>query len=75
MTTALADKHQFVIGVTCYWHHEWEVCSKCGRPDKPDDPQLDCHTHHNEDLNCLRMLIHPAHLEHVKMKAERLRRG
>ena len=59
--------HQFVIGPACYWHHEWERCAHCGRLDKPDDPDLPFHLHHDEELEALRQRLHPEHDAMVAM--------
>jgi hypothetical protein len=59
--------HRFVIGVTCYWHHEHEKCARCGQMDKPDDPEKPCHLHHDERLDRLRMWVHPERLEHIRI--------
>jgi len=63
----VSDRHRFVIGVTCYWHHEYETCAKCGEGDKPDDPQLLEHLHHDEGLDMLRRWVHPERLEHIRI--------
>jgi len=53
------ETHAFLVGDTCYWHHEHEQCAHCGRWDKPDDPELPFHTHHDENADRLRQSWHP----------------
>jgi len=47
--------HPFLIVQSCYWHHEWERCGVCSKWDKPDDPELPEHTHHDETVEKARM--------------------
>lgn len=56
--------HPFLVYNTCYFHHEWETCYVCGRLDKPDEPTLPFHEHHDEELEEIRMAAHPEHLYH-----------
>jgi len=66
----MIEQHEFVIGLTCYWHHEHEVCVRCGQPDKPDDPRKPFHLPHDEGLDRLRRLIHPEHHERERWARE-----
>jgi hypothetical protein len=45
--------HPFVVNwpETCEWHHEWEWCKACGKLDKPDDPALPEHQHHEGECH------------------------
>lgn len=63
--------HPFLIGDTCYWHHEWEGCGVCGQADKPDEPELPQHTHHDEAVEIARQKAHRAHPAHVAMREGR----
>ena len=64
-------QHKFLIEDTCYFHHEWERCAVCGRLDRPDDPELKFHSHHDEDLERVRMEKHPEHPAHIAMREGR----